>query len=840
MRQIGIMGILCIFFLGAAGVCAADDLASTFLTREEIIKAITDTYQQEFGQVFPATNPKVKITGSVRASFGIESDGTAVFNRSNADLNERNWRLFSSEDLNNRQNTYDPAIYDRLKVVVDAAVADAVAVHLNLTVDPWSYTGKTGETTVTSGWGDTANVQQLYWGNNGYTVNHTINTKTYGGYLGLQEVKVKDGKVPATTMGSNVCNEWGQCDQFNIPEMRLKYTFQPIREMWVDLKMADAGKLRIFPMAYEDQALTTDDPLHLSNNREWWEESPWIDDWRGGQVNHTNGNPPDFTKGIWDRGLAFSVRDSDATRLTALRGVALDLSPTEETSVKATVASPKTLWQDYNEVTAVPGSVRVKQFMGDQMYVGATGNMHLGLVDKKVDKKNYVGSVDAGIAPVENVKVLAQVSTSQSSNDITDPIYRTKQEGQAYYASIEAVSSAIDILKTDYLAQRRMEGGGDFYKTRLYAARMDKNFESSLSNYHETRDDAFWSRHLTYYPSPYRKLPGIPGATMGEADVAAFAVGNGIDYGRKVVGWRGNATLDDGKLDGMVDVRHVTTNENQKVEDVARTIWNYQATEKLTTKALGVWHSVPQTTAGIDPFIVSGDTGENLVSRDYPGGRDATLKTGAMGARYQLTDWADVSGVWEHTNDMTLGTDNFPQGLYSSGSSRTYTENGVIYRVPLPFLYNQGVFPQAPYVYHNIFKTALHLQPTAIWDVYVDYTRNPNKFAGQIDDNMNHVGLETSVVPNKHLGFYARYTMSRGYDLNLINQATPELKYCTYHNVFLEGRYVAPKENIFSLSYGVGPAFIVNTSASNPLLGFYLAPVVTTEHIVRMSYEKKF
>ena len=164
---------------------------------------------------------------------------------------------------------------------------------------------------------------------------------------------------------------------FNIPATKIDTTFQPVREAWVDLKPTDEIKLRIFPMGFENQALTSDDPLKLSNNREWWEESPWINGWQQGTLN-TGSNPVDFTKGQWDRTLSFFTKDSDGQRLTALRGVSLDLTPTDESSLQATIATPKTLWQDYDTVTALPGSARLKQFIGDLFYIGAVGNMHQG------------------------------------------------------------------------------------------------------------------------------------------------------------------------------------------------------------------------------------------------------------------------------------------------------------------------------------------------------------------------------------------------------------------------------------------------------------------------------
>ena len=838
-------------FLGAH-VCAAQQAPSSGDDKLQLVKAELDAYDKyapdraakghasAASVVAPPSNEffsKVKITGEVRMAMGFDRDNGVFFTRANSNLNEKNFRILSSDQLNNRQNTFDPAVYSRIKVVVDAMIRDSVGMHMNVTVDPWSYTGKSKEVTVTSAWGDKASYQYLFWGNNGYTMNHSVNTQRYGGTLNLPEVKVKGNTAAGTSVNSTICNQSNQCDSFSLPELKIDYTFQPLRELWFDFKPGDNSKIRIFPMAYQDQAMTTDEPLRLSNNRTWWEESPWIDDWRPGQVNVGN-TPVDFTKGWWDKDLAFATSDSDVQRLTALRGVSIDMTPAEDTTLQATLATPKTLWQEYSEVTAVPGSARLKHFVGDNMYVGGTTTMHLGLINGKIDKQNYVGGVDTGIVLAEHVKLSAQVSTSVSENDITNDQYRTKDGGQAYYASLEAVSNAVDFLKTDYLGQKAGKGDSSFYKTKLYFGRMDRGFESSLSNYHQTRKDAFWSRHLTFYPSPYSKMPGVT-ASMTEWDQGAFAIGTGLDYGRNAVGWRADMTQMDGKLDGMGDVRYVTTNENKYVETVARTEWKYLNTDKLTTKALLLWHGMPKTRAGEDPFVTSNELGTPFLNDKVAGGSDRDLKTATLGARYELTDWADVNGVWEYTNDFTLGADNYPNKIFDGMTTRIYTQNGNRYRENQPFLYDQGDFDQAPYAYHHIFKTGLHVQPTDIWDMYFDYTRNPNGFAGNIDDNMNHFGLETSLVPNARIGLYARYVISRGYDLNVLNR-DKQFSYRTYHNVFLEGRYIAPKDNTFSLQYGVGPVYFVETSSTNPSLAFYAAPVLTTQHMIRLIYEKKF
>jgi len=367
---------------------------------------------------------------------------------------------------------------------------------------------------------------------------------------------------------------------------------------------------------------------------------------------------------------------------------------------------------------------------------------------------------------------------------------------------------------------------------------MDQGFESSLSNYHETRKDSFWSEHLTFYPSDYRYMPGIT-PVQSEYDLEPFAIGNGMDYGRSAISWRGDVNLMEGKLQGLADVRHVTNNHGDNIETVSRTQWTYKATDKLTTKTLLLWHALPKTTVGVDPFVTNGDTGQNLANTAVIGGKDPSLKTGSLGARYALTDWADLNGVWEYTNDFTLGTNDFPQGVLNSSSFITYTQYGKTYRKVYPFLYNQGSFEQAPYEYHNIFKTGLELTPSEKWHVYLDYTRNPNGFAGNIDDNMNHYGIETSYVPVPKIGFFARYIFSQGYDINrLVNDKN--LDYRGFNNFFFETRMILPKDLTMSIQYGVGPSYIIKTSSTDPSLAYYATTVVGTQHIVRIVFDKKF
>ena len=67
-----------------------------------------------------------------------------------------------------------------------------------------------------------------------------------------------------------------------------------------------------------------------------------------------------------------------------------------------------------------------------------------------------------------------------------------------------------------------------------------------------------------------------------------------------------------------------------------------------------------------------------------------------------------------------------------------------------------------------------------------------------------------------------------------------QLDYRDYHNFFFETRMILPKDVTMSLEYGVGPAYNVQTSSTNPSMAFYSTAVLETQHIIRIIFDKKF
>jgi hypothetical protein len=124
--------------------------------------------------------------------------------------------------------------------------------------------------------------------------------------------------------------------------------------------------------------------------------------------------------------------------------------------------------------------------------------------------------------------------------------------------------------------------------------------------------------------------------------------------------------------------------------------------------------------------------------------------------------------------------------------------------------------------------------------IYLDFTRNAYEKAGQVDDNMNHVGFEIAYSPNKKISAFIRYTYSRWQDLEQLTQGVTEM--FGHHNAFLELIYRRTEDEDFTFQYG--------ESSRDPYMGGVLdigwdpyggsLRTIDTQHIFRLYYRRKF
>ena len=806
---------------------------SSFFTREAVAPPRKERTAEEAAAPQRSVSDYVDVSGVYQMAMGVRSeDKEFVWRDANADLNEKNYRILFGEA---KHNTYDAGVYSRIRVDVDTkdlseAGLDNVKAHANITVDPWSFTGKTHTFTLNGAGGDSAEFELKYWSNTGRTINEIVPTLSNGDAMALPEIEVVGGRTTATTVNTTFLNI------FNIPPQKIHWEFLPLRELWLDYDDAPYS-LRVYPIAYQDQAMTTDEPLRLSNNHTWWEEGPWLAEWRPGNLN-TGAAPDDFAKGYWNDALAFFTRDSDGLRLTALRGARFAYDDAD-LRVDASVASPKSLWQDYGDFKTYAEALRATADLAYNLSVGFTHTGHFGWKGDLLDGMNNVVAVDAAYEPVIGNKLLAQVAYSDSYFDRSNDTFVSRRRGNAYLVSWLGRLPQDELLEQDYFAIRRGGEEDAFLKWRLNLARMEDGFDASLSTYRQTRDDEFWSRHISFRKHPLYLYTGLSAPVRFE-DVAVFGIGNGIDTGRDVIGLRleGSALLFERLLEGLLDIRNVhEAVSGGFIENVSRLELKYPVNDSVRAKFFGLRQNMPDCQTGLDPYIFDATTGKPLVNTAILGGEDPSLGTVSLGVEWDVTKIFSLHSVWERTNDTTAATDNYPRGLFNSSSFTTLIEDGKVYREPIPFLYSQTGFDLPPYEYIDILKHGFSYRPWEDLEFYVDFAYNANRKAGQIDDNMNHVGLEVAYQPLRRLAFFFKYTYARWIDMLELNATGREI-YRGHHNIFFETRVTMDPSSELICMFGVGGLTPVGTTTYDPFGG--ALAVLDTQHIVRLFYRKRF
>lgn len=752
---------------------------------------------------------KGKIRGEYKMSVGVTREDV-IWKKANGDYNERNFRIIDEHFP--KVNTYDTRVFDRLKVVFDTNTAkEGLNLHSDITVDPWSFVGKTEKFTITSVNGDLAELELKYWSGTRSTINETFFSQRDGNAFSTPEIKVKDGEIDPLRVAGGLFT-----DTFPIPRKKINFEFQPIRELWVDFKGED-NNLRIFPMGLQDQALTSDDPLGFSNHHIYWEASPWLYDWIPGNVN-TGANPDDFWRGKWSDSLAHFTRDSDLTRLTALRGVSFKGEFLDTSSVAATVATPKTLWQDYDNVTAIPGAVRVKSQVTDSLTIGSVDTFRIGYAKDSIDSYNNVIGLDMKYDLDSETSITAEGAISKTQNDRSNSTFETSKNGSAGQAALKKETSV--------------------GKLNIAFTHMDKAFDPGLSNYKQTRRDQFWGRHIHFKKPLESNVWFSP--TLKYYDIEPFRIGDGIDTGRDVF----NIRLDkkdafNKKMDNLIDFRRVNGPNDKYIETVAREENTFRIDKEWTSKLLFLYHDLPKTKGGIDPIQYDSVTGEFLKNIAIEDGKDPSVYTYSGGLEYAPEEWLSFFGIVENTNDFRFATGSYPNGLFNSTFVDTEVVNRKVYRIQVPQLYNQFYFDTPPYDRFNIYRVGMSVRPSPGLGIELDYTKNDFKFAQSIDDNMNHLGAGLSYEFNKKLTGFLKYTFSRAYNMYRLNNDNGTLQYRNHHNVFMELDYSVSEYGFLVIQFGEGSVISpVWSATASPFGDFY--PTLDTQHILRIYYNGRF
>ncbi len=753
----------------------------------------------------------VKMSGRYRLAAGADGQDV-ILNDANADLQERNFRYLFGERLN---NTYDPAIYSQFLLNLDFAPREKFNFYTQIVNDPWSWVGSTGEQLQRSDiGGEEIRYNLKYFGAINSVINESYRTNVSDS-LAFPLIKVKDGRTTRTVVhGFYDYNPATNGIPFTIPEYDLNYEFRPIRKLWMDYT-EDDWHLRAFALADERQALSTDDPLELSNHKDYWQQSPWLYQYVPIQFFSDHS----LKRGYYSDSLSFLARDSAGNRLVLLRGASLE-ADWDKTYFAGTVAAPYTPWDEhFFRADNVPGAFRIKHQATDALMIGGVYTFRTGLIDSNVADFNQVVGADVKYNLIPSTDLKAEVAGSHRERDLlTNESIKSSDEGYAYKA---AVDSSFD---------HEMDGHTDFH---LSYTQMDQEFDANLSRYTNTRDDHFWGNHLSFQDySP---------------DLEHFRIGDGIDRNRMVIRARWKEKLFKERFQNLIDVRNVhKTNNTAYLETVFRDEISYRFTNRLTGKALFRWHGFPETTGYVDPYLanyyfVSYEDPASLRVQniEVPADADADRLTYAAALQYVISPKWTAEGFYERSNDVP----DFPRGILN-GTFRNSNDrlDGLLVDHVTTFLYGQralGSIP--PYEYFDIFRERLIFNPDKNLKFTLHMAQNGYKFAAGIDDNVNHEGLSVQYDYSEKLSFFFDYTHSRILDIPKLianNYSVSDVR--EHHNLYGSFDYKINSSTVFRSEYG---AFGLGTSAPQvtpySVTSFSL-PTVDTEHLFRVSLTGEF
>jgi len=747
---------------------------------------------------------KSKISGEIRAAIGVTSEDF-IWKDANGDNVgvpfEKNWRYLWGQD---RHNTYDKKIYDSLKINLDTGNPSGFNAYGQMVIDPWTFVGTKDVRINSTVGGDYADIKLKYWSGNRSTINE-IYRSNKGNIINLKEVKIIDGQTtPNTPTG---LTDWGTSFTAIPDDTEIDRQYMPIRKLWVDYTSEDkTSNGRVFLIADQSQALTSDDPLRLSNNHVYWEESPWLDEYEPSRIFYPDSGLMPVKQGRWIRRLSFFAKDSEQERLTFLRGLSLNGDIFSNSTYSITAATPMSLWDDYEDVTSIPAAFRTKTDITPEFSLGSIYTFKGGMNSGDMEASNHVLGLDANYSISPEWNIIAEAAGSKTSVDEANSM-ETSYDGVAYSLGISSKE----------------------FKTALTANYMAQDFYPGLSNYRYTRRDQFYSKHIRF-----SKLP--------DQD-EAIAIGDGIDRGRITVNFKTEGDFLGGDLNAKLNFRDVHKDNGKNIETVTRVESTLNVTPQVTIKALGLYQKLPKTVAGMDPLFYAknsyaftdyySEDDRMMENNQIIDGKDPSLGNIGFGVRYELMENLAWEGVYERTNDPQ----DCPRGLLNDSYVSTETKNGMLLDKMVPFLYDQGFFDLPPYDYYSIYKTKLIYKPFSRLTGILSFTRNIDKHAIGLDDNINHIGLELDYQHNEKLSFGFKYTYSKVIDIYRQNKGEG-VHYDGHNNIFVNMNYAIDEYQKFVMEFGEFVAYTPMEGLYEP--GKWSLSTLDTQHILRMYYNRKF
>lgn len=743
-------------------------------------------------------NSMVKMSGSYGMSFGIAPD-EFVWKRANGDYQEKNWRYIDN-DLD--VNTYDPRIFDRYQLEIKTDTRTPWNAYTEIKIDPWSFVG-VGRETIFSSANDSVTVEYKYWEATGKVINENYRTHD-GNSVGYDEMKVKGNKVDYQRASPSL---WSApaFDFSKNNSAEIEYLFRPVRKLWVEYQ-EEPVYLKVFPIADQAEALSSDDPLRLSNNHVYWAPSPWLFSFDPGMALTT---AQQEAKWNWD--LVWFAEDSNRQFLTFLRGLTFAYEHGDMASFRMTAATPMSLWDYYQEGTSFPMAFRTKITPSDKLQVGSTYTLKLGVHKHDIRGINQALGFDVDYNLWDLAELFGEYAASYNYLRHPDDSKQINL-GQAYKTGIK---SSFDLR------------GGNRFNWDVSLALMSKDFRPGLADYKDTRVDRDWGRHIWFDPI----TPEDQGIRIGDS----------IDINRYVIGMNARSILFNNLVDFYFNFRNAHNSYDDKfIENIIRleAVLNPMADVQL--KGLALHRRYPDSIGDYDQFLRDRYTDELLRNYRVDDGYEVELVTLSGGAKVDFFDKRlSVYGIYEATNDPQ----DFPRSALNSIAFNTVViEDNIRFNRLITQVYDQDFFDLPPYGFYNIWKGVVMVRPLDNFSVRYTHVTNGNRnYAALIDDNHNHDAIEVGYAPVKNITTQFGYSVSRIINLNRAIDANSRAKdFEQHHNIYAQLNWDFKKDHRLTVQFGeawlqqqpgslFGPKWISTSPA-----------VLDTVEIVRIFYQGKF
>lgn len=755
----------------------------------------------------------VSIKGSYGASAGFSTD-QFTWKDANANYQEKNWQYVYGPDT---VNTYDRRVFDRYHLEIETNTGTPWNAYVEVKVDPWSFVG-VGHETIYNAWNDSAQIKYLYWEGTGKTIPGDYRT-SLSNLLRPGELKVIGGRVTqATAAPQQIWRPFAEPNFTNFSNnnsVEIDYMFRPLRKLWIEYK-EDPIYVKTFFLGDQAEALTSDDPLTLSNNHVYWAPSPWLYNFdpgiqlTGGGV----GGTPAVQSAKWNWDLPWYAQDSNRNFLTFLRGTTVNYNFKDVATLSVTAATPMSLWDNWDDCNSVPVAARFKMKVAPGLDVGSVYTSRYGIYKQHLAGNNQTLGLDFDYNVGQDTHLFGEYAGS--SLYMREAGYQQfVNTGYAYVAGIKS----------------KHEGGRNTFSWDTSFTNMSQNFAPALADYRDTREDRDWGRHIWFDPIGYED--------------EAIRIGNSVDVNRYVIGANARATLADNLVDLYLNFRNVHNSYNNKfVENVTRFEVTVNPLSNLQIKGLALHRARPLTSGGLDPWLYDRYWDAPYPNNQIQDGENADLFTLSGGAKVDLyDDKLTVYGIYEATNDPQ----EFPRREVNYPSSYLRTVNNIPFSDITNTLFNQGIFDLPPYDLYSIIKGVVIVRPVDKISIrYTHVTNGNHNYAALLDDNHNHDSIDITYTVFKDLIVQVGYAYSRVINLQrAMDTNGVDRQFEPHSNVYAQAKYNMKRDHSLIVQfgeYGLLQNDLGEFGNTDPGMGYLTSRqgVLDTRSILRLFYQGKF